>query len=42
VVRGLNDAGRVHLADPAFGNRAVSVEDFNSTWKDGIAFVVSR
>jgi uncharacterized protein len=42
VVRGLNDAGRVHLADPAFGNRAVSVEDFNSTWNDGIAFMVSR
>jgi uncharacterized protein len=42
VVRGLNDAGRVRLADPAFGNHSVSVEDFNSVWKDGIGFVVSR
>jgi len=42
VVRGLNDAGRVHLADPAFGNHSVSVPDFNSVWKDGIGFVVSR
>jgi len=42
VVRGLNESGRVHLADPAFGNHSVSVEDFNSVWKDGIGFVVSR
>jgi uncharacterized protein len=42
VLRGLSSAGRVSLADPAFGNRTVSVEDFTSTWKDGIAFVVSR
>jgi uncharacterized protein len=42
VMRGLNNACRVHLADPAFGNRTVPVEDFNSTWKDEIAFVVSR
>ncbi len=42
VVRGLNDAGRVHLADPAFGNHSVSVENFKSVWKDGIGFVVSR
>ena len=42
VVRGLDHAGRVHLADPAFGNHSVSVQDFNSVWKDGIGFVVSR
>jgi predicted double-glycine peptidase len=42
VVRGLSDAGQVQLADPAFGNHSVSVEDFNSVWKDGIGFVVTR
>ncbi len=42
VVRGLTDAGEVHIADPAFGNRSLSVEEFNSVWRDGIGFVVSR
>jgi predicted double-glycine peptidase len=35
VVRGLNTAGEVHLADPAFGNHAMSVETFQpacSAW----------
>ena len=41
VVRGLNGDGEVHLADPAFGNHAVSVDKFKSVWKDGIAFVVT-
>ena len=40
VVRGLNAAGDVHVADPAFGNHSVSVEDFNAVWRGGIAFVV--
>jgi uncharacterized protein len=42
VVRGLNTAGEVHLADPAFGNHAMSVETFHAVWKDGIGFVVTQ
>src|SRR6266516_3742279 len=42
VVRGLNTAGAVHLADPAFGNHAMSVETFHAVWKDGIGFVVTQ
>jgi uncharacterized protein len=42
VVRGVNGNGEVHLADPAFGNHAISVEKFKSVWKDGIAFVVTE
>jgi uncharacterized protein len=42
VVRGLNTAGEVHLADPAFGNHAMSVDAFQSIWKDGIGFVVTQ
>lgn len=33
---------RVHLADPAFGNRSLSLEQFRAVWKEGIGFVVSR
>jgi uncharacterized protein len=42
VVRGLDHAGRVNLADPAFGNTSMSVDDFQSVWKSGMGFVVSR
>jgi predicted double-glycine peptidase len=42
VVRGLNAAGEVHLADPAFGNHAMSVKTFQAVWKDGIGFVVTQ
>ena len=42
VVRGLNAAGEVHLADPAFGNHAMSVGTFQAVWKDGIGFVVTQ
>jgi uncharacterized protein len=42
VVRGLNSAGDVHLADPAFGNHAMSAASFQAIWKDGIGFVVTR
>jgi predicted double-glycine peptidase len=42
VVRGLSAEGEVHLADPAFGNHAISAEKFKSVWKDGIAFVVTE
>lgn len=41
VVRGLRD-GKLDIADPAFGNRTMSVERFRAAWKDGIAFVVTR
>jgi uncharacterized protein len=41
VVLGRRD-GAVEIADPAFGNRRMSVERFNSVWKDGIGFVISR
>jgi predicted double-glycine peptidase len=37
-----HDEGEVHLAYPAFGNYAVSVDKFKSVWKDGIAFVVTQ
>jgi uncharacterized protein len=36
VVRSLNGDGEVHLADPAFGNHAITAEKFKSVWKDGI------
>jgi uncharacterized protein len=42
VVRGLTSSGRVDIADPGFGNRAMSVADFKSIWQGGIGFVVSR
>ena len=42
VVRGLNGDGEDHLADPAFGNHAISAEKFKPVWKDGIAFVVTQ
>src|SRR5262245_839252 len=42
VVRGLNTAGEVHLADPAFGNHAMSKEAFQAIWREGIGFVVTQ
>jgi predicted double-glycine peptidase len=42
VVRGLNSAGGVHLADPAFGNHAMSKEAFQAIWREGIGFVVTQ
>lgn len=41
VVRGLRD-GKLDIADPAFGNRTMSLERFRAAWKDGIAFIVTR
>ena len=32
----------VLLADPAFGNRTMSIERFEQAWSDGLAFVVLR
>jgi len=40
VVRGLDVAGEVHLADPGFGNYSISVEGFLDVWREGMAFVV--
>src|SRR5262249_41274968 len=42
VVRGINAAGEVHLADPAFGNHAMSKEAFQAIWREGIGFVVTQ
>jgi predicted double-glycine peptidase len=42
VVRGLDSDGRLNIADPGFGNRTMSVEDFKDIWTDGIGFVVTR
>jgi uncharacterized protein len=41
VVSGLRD-GRLLIADPAFGNRTISLERFRAAWKGNIAFVVTR
>lgn len=30
------------IADPAFGNRRMSIERFREVWKDGIGFVITR
>jgi len=42
VVRGLDSDGQVNIADPGFGNRTMSVGDFESVWQEGIGFVVTR
>jgi len=42
VVRGFDASGRVDIADPGFGNTSMSVSEFQSVWKGGIGFVVSR
>lgn len=41
VVRGLND-GLLDVADPAFGNRKMSIERFTKAWQGGIGFAVTR
>jgi len=33
-------AGRVFMADPAFGNMTMRVDQFQSLWKSGIVFVI--
>ena len=42
VVRGLTASGEVHLADPAFGNHAMSKGAFQAVWREGIGFVVTQ
>jgi len=41
VVRGRAE-GKLLLADPAFGNRAMNVEAFRSAWTGNIGFIVRR
>ena len=41
MVRGARD-GQVDIADPAFGNRRMSLERFNRVWQGGIGFVITR
>lgn len=40
IFKGLTPAGKVRLADPAYGNRTISREKFEAVWIDGIAFVM--
>ena len=40
VFNGVRD-DEVFLADPAFGNRKMGLEQFNRVWIDGMAFVVT-
>ena len=41
VFKGISD-GHVLFADPAFGNRRISLADFNDAWNENIGFVVRR
>jgi uncharacterized protein len=41
VYRGVRDQ-RVYLADPAFGNRTMTVSAFRRAWLGGLGFVVRR
>lgn len=40
VFNGMKD-DEVFLADPAFGNRKMKLQQFNRVWMDGMAFVVT-
>ena len=40
VFNGIKD-DEVFLADPAFGNRKMGIEQFDRVWMDGMAFVVT-
>src|SRR5436309_15742308 len=42
VVRGLNASGEVHLADPAFGNHAMSKDAFQAVRREAIGFVATQ
>lgn len=42
VLKRLTGDGKVHLADPAFGNRTMSRKKFEAAWLDGIAFVMTE
>jgi uncharacterized protein len=42
VVLNAITADEVLLADPAFGNRRMSLDEFREVWLNGLAFVVSK
>ena len=42
VLKNLTPDGRVHLADPAYGNRTLSKKKFEEYWMDGMALVMLR
>jgi predicted double-glycine peptidase len=42
VFRGLSRDRQVRLADPAYGNRTMSVDAFERVWADGLALIVTR
>jgi uncharacterized protein len=42
VVVRASRGGQIEIADPAFGNRTMSLERFSEAWRDGIAFVINR
>jgi hypothetical protein len=33
---------QVHLADPAYGNRTMSLDAFKKVWMDGLVFVINK
>jgi predicted double-glycine peptidase len=42
VYKGLTPEGKVWVADPAYGNRTLSRERFESAWIDGMAFTLLK
>lgn len=42
VYKGLTPEGDVWLADPAYGNRTLTLDQFNNAWLNGISFVLLR
>ena len=42
VYKGLSSDGKIHLADPAFGNRFMTQESFEAAWVGGTALVMLR
>jgi uncharacterized protein len=42
VYKGLTKEGKVWLADPAYGNRTLTLDRFKEVWIDGISFVLLR
>ena len=42
VYKGITPEGKVWVADPAYGNRTLSRERFESAWIDGMAFTLLK
>ncbi|MCC3859979.1 C39 family peptidase [Pseudemcibacter aquimaris] len=42
VFNGLDTKGNIMIADPAYGNRTMSKNEFENAWIAGIAFVIKR